>query len=214
MPFLHIPVLLFVLVAVPGQDAPAKPDCRAWQECRQLALDAATGRTSKPFTISPGGPCSSGRKNDPALMYLLARAQSLSGRPGDALVMLERLAALGVPLDAATNEDFRRVRGLPTVAGARSEDSPEPPRQLQVTAPGGKSAVEGSPAERSRAGKACRGRPPVESPAAEVVEGGPGSGCAVCRQARSPDTRCPRCPARARAASLHDAALHPGRAGL
>ena len=45
-------------------------------------------------------------------MYLLARAQSLSGRPGDALVMLQRLTALGVPNDAATNDDFRRVRAL------------------------------------------------------------------------------------------------------
>ena len=45
-------------------------------------------------------------------MYLLARAQSLSGRPGDALVMLRRLAQLGVPTDAAENDDFRRVRAL------------------------------------------------------------------------------------------------------
>ena len=46
-------------------------------------------------------------------MYLLARAQSLSGRPGDALVMLRRLAQMGVATDAKTNEDFRRVRELP-----------------------------------------------------------------------------------------------------
>ena len=46
-------------------------------------------------------------------MRMLARAQSLSGRPLDALVMLERLLALGVTTDAATNDDFRRVRALP-----------------------------------------------------------------------------------------------------
>ena len=45
-------------------------------------------------------------------MTLLARAQSLSGRPGDALVMLRRLADMGVVTDAATNDDFRRVRAL------------------------------------------------------------------------------------------------------
>ena len=45
-------------------------------------------------------------------MYLLARAQSLSGRPGDALVMLRRLAQMGVATDAKTNDDFRRVREL------------------------------------------------------------------------------------------------------
>jgi len=46
-------------------------------------------------------------------MYLLARAQALSGRPHDALVMLERLAEMGVPSDADTNDDFSRTRQLP-----------------------------------------------------------------------------------------------------
>jgi hypothetical protein len=46
-------------------------------------------------------------------MTLVARAQSLSGRPHDALVMLQRLAALGVATDAVESEDFRRVRALP-----------------------------------------------------------------------------------------------------
>jgi hypothetical protein len=46
-------------------------------------------------------------------MYLLARAQALSGRPHDALVMLQRLTDLGVPSDADTNEDFSRTRQLP-----------------------------------------------------------------------------------------------------
>ena len=36
-----------------------------------------------------------GKPNDPDLMLLLARAQSLSGRPGDALVMLGRIVDLG-----------------------------------------------------------------------------------------------------------------------
>jgi hypothetical protein len=46
-------------------------------------------------------------------MYLLARAQALSGRRRDALVMLRRLAESGIVTDAATDEDFRRVRELP-----------------------------------------------------------------------------------------------------
>ena len=45
-------------------------------------------------------------------MYLLARAQALSGRPHDALIMLQRLAEMGVASDAATNDDFNRVREL------------------------------------------------------------------------------------------------------
>jgi len=46
-------------------------------------------------------------------MHLLARAQCLSGRPHDALVMLRRLAEMGVSTDAATDDDFRRTRELP-----------------------------------------------------------------------------------------------------
>jgi hypothetical protein len=45
-------------------------------------------------------------------MYLLARAQSLSGRPHDALVMLERLADLKFATAAASDDDFRAVRQL------------------------------------------------------------------------------------------------------
>jgi hypothetical protein len=64
-------------------------------------------------------------------MLLLARAQSLSGRPTDALVMLERVMARGIPTDAATSEDFARVRALPrwkemTGASEPSVRSPDP----------------------------------------------------------------------------------------
>jgi hypothetical protein len=44
-------------------------------------------------------------------MYLLARAQALSGRRRDAVIMLRRLAESGFAIDA-TDEDFRRVREL------------------------------------------------------------------------------------------------------
>jgi len=46
-------------------------------------------------------------------MYLLARAQALSGRRRDAVIMLRRLAEAGFANDAATDDDFRRVRELP-----------------------------------------------------------------------------------------------------
>ena len=52
------------------------------------------------------------RSNDPELMLLVARAQSLSGRPGDALVMLERIGS-HVTASVATDPDFARVRALP-----------------------------------------------------------------------------------------------------
>lgn len=110
MPPLHVALLV---VSLHLQDPTPRIDCRAWQECRQLALDAAGRQDYEVFHDLAWRAVQTGPKNDPALMELLARAQSLSGRPGDALVMLQRLAQMGVRTDAATNEDFRRVRALP-----------------------------------------------------------------------------------------------------
>ena len=104
-------VVLLVLLSV--QDQPGRPECRPWQECRQLALDAASRQDYETFHDLAWRAVQTGPRNDADLMLLLARAQSLSGRPGDALVMLQRLAQMGVQTDAATSEDFRRVRALP-----------------------------------------------------------------------------------------------------
>src|SRR5512132_2097948 len=103
-------LLLFTLHA---QAQAPRADCREWHECRQMALDAAAAGEYERFHDLAWRAIQTGPKNDSALMYLLARAQSLSGRPGDALVMLQRLAAMGVTTDASTNDDFRRVRNLP-----------------------------------------------------------------------------------------------------
>lgn len=78
-----------------------------------------------------------GRANDPDLMAMLARAQALSGRPGDALVMLGRLANLGVAIDAAESDDFRVVRTLPgwPDVEAKLAGKPAPPAPLAPLAP-------------------------------------------------------------------------------
>jgi hypothetical protein len=108
-----MPILAAVfLITFSLQDQP-RADCREWHECRQMALDAAVADEYERFHDLAWRAVQIGPKNDPALLYLLARAQSLSGRPGDALVMLQRLAAMGVKTDAATSPDFRRVRNLP-----------------------------------------------------------------------------------------------------
>jgi hypothetical protein len=127
MPLLHLhAVLLLVLAALAGQDAPPKPQCRAWQECRQLAVDAAAQQDFEGFHDLAWRAVQLGPKNDPALMYLLARAQSLSGRPTDAIVMLERLQGMGAPIaDAVTSDDFRRVRALPRWPDLAAKLSPE-----------------------------------------------------------------------------------------
>ena len=121
-----------VVITLAFQDAQPPADCKEWQECRQLALEAAERQDYERFHDLAWRTMQKGTKNDPANMYLLARAQSLSGRPGDALVMLQRLAQMGTKTDAATNDDFRRVRALPgwaaleTGIGGSTETQPTP----------------------------------------------------------------------------------------
>jgi hypothetical protein len=88
-------------------------ECATWQDCRRLALEAADRQDYDAFHDLAWRTAQKGPKNNPELMTLVARAQSLSGRPHDALVMLQRLLAMGVVTDAATSDDFRRVRALP-----------------------------------------------------------------------------------------------------
>jgi hypothetical protein len=112
-------VLLAVLrgstpgAAQTGGQSSAGPVCTEWHDCRQQAVAAADAGDYQRFHDLAWRTMQTGPPKDPALMYLLARAQSLSGRPHDALVMLQRLAELGVANDAATSDDFRRTRDLP-----------------------------------------------------------------------------------------------------
>jgi hypothetical protein len=119
---------------------PEAQDCREWHECRQLALDAAARQDYNAFHDLAWRTLQAGPKNDPANMTMLARAQSLSGRPHDALVMLQRLASMGVVTDAATNDDFERVRALPAWAEFEARISgiplPETPPAPPAVAPG------------------------------------------------------------------------------
>jgi hypothetical protein len=138
---------------------PSQPriDCRAWQECRQLALDAAARQDFETFHTLAWRAVQTGPKNDSELMYLLARAQSLSGRPGDALVMLQRLAQMGVQTDAATNEEFRRVRALP--AWAELENDPSFRNDS-----GSRLKAEATKSLGATPGEAGSGRPTAPSP--------------------------------------------------
>ena len=89
------------------------PACADAAACREAAVAAAASQDFEAFHDLAWRAAQKSKPNDPEIMYLLARAQSLSGRPGDALVMLRRLAQMGVATDAKTSEDFRRVRDLP-----------------------------------------------------------------------------------------------------
>jgi hypothetical protein len=143
-------------------------DCSTWQDCRTRALDAAARQDYEAFHDLAWRAVQKGPKNDPGLMTMLARAQSLSGRPLDALVMLHRLAAAGVATDAATNDDFRRVRALPgwedyqrSLEG-RGLTAPEPRASAEKTA---------SPAATPERGATPEAMPKSGAPLGEPTPG-------------------------------------------
>ncbi|HVL65995.1 MAG TPA: hypothetical protein VM364_01905 [Vicinamibacterales bacterium] len=140
--------------------APQASACADVEVCRAQALIAHAKGEFEAFHDLAWAAYRKGRRNDPELMLLVARAQSLSGRPGDALVMLERLAELGAPTDALTSEDFARVRALPRwpeveakLAAAPSAEAPAP------------SAEAPAPPTEARAPSAKPPAPPAEAPA-------------------------------------------------
>jgi hypothetical protein len=116
-----------------------------------MALEAVERHDFEAFHDLAWRAVRKGPPKDTDLMQMLARAQSLSGRPLDALVMLQRLLELGVTTDAATSDDFSRVRALPgwadfearaaATAGARPpavpapEPAPEPAGPIPAAEP-------------------------------------------------------------------------------
>ena len=99
-------ILLLLLQAPPAS-------CLDEADCRVQAQAAAARSDFEAFHDLAWRAVQKGRKNDPGLMFLLARAQALSGRPGDALVMLGRIVDLGTTPDVLNSDDFRVVRLLP-----------------------------------------------------------------------------------------------------
>jgi hypothetical protein len=145
------------------------PDCRQWQQCRQLTIDAlAAGDYERAHDLA-WRTVQLGPRNDGDLMYLLARAQSLSGRADDALVMLGRLLDAGLKPAAATDDAFRAVRALPgwpqlEARMTSSDTSAAPDRNASAKSPGTSSA---------KTGNSAAPLPPAEpsaaSPAAGVI---------------------------------------------
>ena len=159
MPFHLIFILAITLLDAP-QDRGA--DCPTAKACQTLALEAGERQDFEAFHDLAWRAIRKGRPNDPELMQTLARAQSLSGRPLDSLVMLERLLALGITTDAATNDDFRRVRALPGWPDfeKRVEESatarPLAPAKPGTTDKASAIPIEGTPKARARGRGASR----------------------------------------------------------
>jgi hypothetical protein len=108
-----VPAVFVVVSSIVALLSQAPLSCPDVASCRSAALEAAERGEFELFHDLAWRAVQKGRQNDPGLMLLLARAQSASGRPGDALVMLRRLSDIGGVHVDVTLEDFRRVRALP-----------------------------------------------------------------------------------------------------
>jgi hypothetical protein len=119
-----VPILFILLL---WTQSPAS--CADAADCRLQSVEAATRGEFELAHDYAWRAVQKGKKNDQDLMLVLARAQSLSGRPGDALVMLGRIADLGGAPDVASDPDFARVRALPgwPELAARLTGAPAPP---------------------------------------------------------------------------------------
>lgn len=139
----------------------ASPACTDWRDCQAEALQAAARADYETFHDLSWSAVQKGPKNDPDLLFMLARAQSLSGRPDDAVVMLERLARMGADVRAAeTSDDFARARAVPRWAEFESLLHAKPAAPAV--------SAEAAPARRPAAGRrpVARTRSPVRAPAA------------------------------------------------
>jgi hypothetical protein len=107
-------VLIAALLSTLLISSQGATSCETAEVCRAQALIAHAKGDFESFHDFAWAAYRKAKPNDPELMLLIARAQSLSGRPGDALVMLERVAAQGkIPPDLSTDPEFARVRALP-----------------------------------------------------------------------------------------------------
>jgi len=122
-------LLLAVFLLVQGP-----PTCADAASCRAEAEAAASRGEFEAFHDLAWRAVQKGRPNDPALMLLLARAQVLSGRPEDAIVMLGRLADLHAPIDL-TLPDFDRARLRPSWAALESKVTGAPAPSVPAPAP-------------------------------------------------------------------------------
>ena len=181
MPF-ALPALLMALGSLFA--AQAEPTCTRSNDCQQLALDAAARQDFETFHSLAWRAVQTGKPNDADLMFMLARAQALSGRPDDALVMLGRLADRGFPHpEVETLDDFRGVRdmaGWPNVLEkihatasssapptAASPASPAAAAEPRTTAPETPAARPAAKADRRAAAAAT---PKASSPSSERAD--------------------------------------------
>lgn len=95
------------------RQAPDPASCYPAARCLESAREAlAAGEYELAHTLAWRAH-QQGSTHEASLLFVLARAQVLSGRAGGAIVTLERLARLGVATGVADDPEFAPVRALP-----------------------------------------------------------------------------------------------------
>jgi len=136
--------------------------CADAADCRRQAVEAA-GRSEYELAHDfAWRAVQKGKKNDQDLMLLLARAQSLSGRPGDALVMLGRIADLGGTPDIGNDPDFARVRALAAWPDLAARLTGTAPPATAPPAPSARSAPS-APAPLAPSAPSAASPPPADT---------------------------------------------------
>jgi len=113
LPTMSLALLLLSLFPAIGSSQTPAQTCATRDTCRAEALIAEASGDFERFHDLAWRAVQKGKPNDPELMAMLARAMALSGRPGDAIVMLS-------------------VFALPLVARRRRGRSPRSSRRLRL----------------------------------------------------------------------------------
>lgn len=191
----------YLLILLGGSFVPPQPQnppdiCGTVADCQAQALAARAAGDYEHFHDLAWRAVQKGKPNDPQLMYLLARAQSLSGRPDDARVMLGRLADLGVIPDAETNPDFARVRAL--------SDWPELDARLRAmgpptlsAGPGGAASAPTPAPSKGTGATTLSSEPPAVTTSAPATSPAPAAAIpkATAPKATAPKASAPKVPA-------------------
>ncbi len=139
------------------------PGCSTWQDCRdQVEQAIAAGSVERALDLAWRA-VQRGPKDDAALMFLLARAQSLAGRPQDALVMVRRLAERGIATEAQAHPELERMRALPGWADV----------EALVARAGASEAIAAATPEETKTPEAARPETPTPGPIPRRAEGPP-----------------------------------------
>jgi streptogramin lyase len=131
--------------------------CADVADCRAQAQAAAARGDYEIFHDLAWRAVQKGPRNDTSLMDLLARAMALSGRYGDALVMLGRIADLGGQTDALTSPDFALVRRLKEWPALEAKLSGRPAPEPSAAAASPPAAASTTPSPAVPAATGTRG---------------------------------------------------------